>query len=88
MSPWLTMIPPPPSASIIPTALGAVFDVKPEVLVIGQGAYGRMTVPAETCRALERAGIEVVAERTGQAVETYNRFAQERPTAAVLHLTC
>jgi len=65
-----------------------VIQARPEVLVIGQGSVSRMDVPAETRRALEEAGIKVIAEPTGQACETYNRLAAQRRVVAALHLTC
>jgi hypothetical protein len=71
-----------------PGDLGPVFGAAPEVLVVGQGTYGRMRVAKETERALQEAGIELIARPTGEAVETYNRLRSERATAAALHLTC
>lgn len=68
--------------------LEAVFEHKPDVLVIGQGSYGRMDVPADTRQALEEAGIEVIDQKTDQAYQTYNRLRDERNVAAALHLTC
>jgi hypothetical protein len=68
--------------------LGAVFEARPEVLVVGQGAYGRMRVTAEASQSLESAGIEVIAQPTEQACRTYNRLRVHRSTAAALHLTC
>ena len=58
------------------------------MLVVGQGAYGRMRVPAETRQALQAAGIELIAQPTEQACQTYNRLRQKRAVAAALHLTC
>ncbi len=57
-------------------------------MVIGQGAYGRMDVPAATRQAIEKAGIEVIEQKTGQAYLTYNRLREKRKVAAALHLTC
>jgi len=68
--------------------LDAVLDAKPEILVVGQGAYGRMSVSGKAERALEEAGIELIAQPTKRAVETYNELCQERQAAAALHLTC
>ena len=68
--------------------LAAVFEAAPQVLVVGQGAYGLMKVTEEAQRALEQAGIELVALPTGKAVEAYNRLRSERAVAAALHLTC
>ena len=71
-----------------PDDLEAVVDAHPELLVVGQGASGRMQVAPETTQALDAAGIELVALPTEQACETYNRLRQERQVAAALHLTC
>jgi len=68
--------------------LGPVFELKLEVLIVGQGAYGRMRVPAEARQALNDAGIELVALPTPGACETYNALSRERAVAAALHLTC
>jgi hypothetical protein len=61
----------------------------PEVVVLGTGYFGRVKVLDETLTALSEGGSEVVVERTGGAVEAYNRFAADgRDVAASLHLTC
>lgn len=74
--------------SLSPADLAGVLQAPPEVLVIGQGSAARMEVPAETWRRLQEAGIEVIAEPTGRACETYNRLRQKHRVAAALHLTC
>ena len=57
--------------------------------MVGTGAYGAMKVPQETRRALDEAGIEVVIEETGGAVERYNALsAESRRVAGAFHLTC
>ena len=76
------------SHSVAPTDVWEVLQNPPEVLVIGQGNVGRMDVPAETRRQLQEAGIEVIAEPTGRACETYNLLREKRRVAAALHLTC
>jgi hypothetical protein len=68
--------------------LEAVLDATPEVLIVGQGAYGRMRVPDETARAVQNAGIELVVLPTGEAVERYNAQPAGQRVAAALHLTC
>ncbi len=74
--------------SLVPEDLDDVLAEGPEVLVVGTGAMGVMTVPAETVSFLSSKGIKIMAMRTGQAVEEFNRLATERKTAAALHLTC
>ena len=72
-----------------PADLSAVLEASPHVLVVGQGAYGRMEVPAATLAWLQEAGIEAVCGKTPQAVEAYGeRCKGSRKIAAALHLTC
>ena len=69
--------------------LDTVLAEKPKMLVVGTGYYGRMQVPEETLDALRSAGIDVRAEKTGSAVEEFNRLQQEcARIVAALHLTC
>ena len=72
-----------------PEDLQEVLDASPEVVVLGTGCFGRVRVEGATLEALTAAGSEVVVERTGRAVEIFNRLADEgRDVAAALHLTC
>jgi hypothetical protein len=68
--------------------LEEVLVAAPEALVIGQGSVGCMSVPAETRQLLEKAGIKVVAQRTSEACDTYNRLREKQKVVAALHLTC
>ena len=69
--------------------LDTVLAEKPELLVVGTGYYGRMQVPEETLDALRGAGIDVRVEKTGSAVEEFNRLQREcARIVAALHLTC
>ena len=71
-----------------PDDLEAVFEAAPALLVVGQGAYGRMEVAPETRQALQAAGIELLAQPTEQACQTYNRLREGQTVVAALHLTC
>lgn len=68
--------------------LEAVLESRPDRLIVGQGAYGRMRVADDARQAVERAGIELVALRTSEAVSAYNSSSADQKTAAALHLTC
>ena len=69
--------------------LADVFAAKPEVLVVGTGAHGVMGVPCATREALQEAGIQVIAEPTGEAVGRYNALAAGgMRVAGAFHLTC
>lgn len=72
-----------------PQDLDSVIEYSPDVLVVGKGAYGRMKVTEETRSLLESEGIELIAERTEEAKDVYNRLLEEdRKAVAALHLTC
>jgi hypothetical protein len=71
-----------------PDDLEQVFQAGPEVLIVGQGANGRMRVTRETRRALQEAGIRLIACPTEEACRTFNSLYQEQATAAALHLAC
>lgn len=68
--------------------LREVFEVKPEVLVVGTGYSGMMAVPPETRTYVESEGIELVVQKTAEACKTFNRLVESRKVVAALHLTC
>jgi hypothetical protein len=74
--------------SVQPGDLEIVLRVCPDVLIVGQGANGRMRVTAAARRALQAAGIELITQPTEQACEAYNQLRTQRRVAAALHLTC
>lgn len=60
-----------------------------EVLVVGTGAMGMMRVSDELRRTLESRGIQVIAQPTGEALQTFVRLRSEgRRVAGAFHLTC
>jgi len=65
-----------------------VLEAKPEVLVVGTGYSGLMTVPPETRKFVESEGIELIAQKTAEACKTFNRLVKSRKVVAALHLTC
>ena len=71
-----------------PSDLDPVFKARPDLLVVGQGANGRMRVTQDARQALEAAGIELVSQPTEQACQSYNRLCEQRVVSAALHLTC
>ncbi len=69
--------------------LTEIIEAKPDVLVVGTGYYGRMTIPPETKSFLESKGIEIRVAETSDAVEEFNRLQQNvGRIVAALHLTC
>jgi hypothetical protein len=68
--------------------LPQVLALRPEVLVLGTGAYGIMQIPPDTIDHIAERGIEVIVQRTPRAVETFNALRGARTVVAALHLTC
>ena len=68
--------------------LADIVRAKPDMLIVGTGYSGVMTVPEETVRFVVSKGIEIRIERTGKAVELYNSMKKEGTVIAALHLTC
>lgn len=66
-----------------------VLNFGPEILVIGTGALGKMEVPAEVTQSLNKKGIEVIAQMTGQAWDIFNQLVKQgKKVVGIFHLTC
>lgn len=65
-----------------------VLEAKPDVLVVGTGAPGLMTVSEEAASRLAELGIELVVKPTRDACDAFNRLSSSRNTAFAAHLTC
>ena len=74
--------------TLLPDDLEDLHTARPDLLVVGQGAYRRMKVTDQVRQALEQAGIGLIAQPTKEACETYTRLREQRAVAAALHLTC
>ncbi len=69
--------------------LALVVAARPEIVLLGCGYFGLVTVAEEVFSHFQAAGSRVVADRTGRVVEEYNRLATAgHDVAACLHLTC
>ena len=68
--------------------LREVVQYRPEVLVVGKGKPGLMTVGADLVEQLAGLGIEVRSAPTAKAVELYNQLSPGKKVVAALHLTC
>lgn len=67
--------------------LTEVLRYSPDTLIIGTGYSGVMRVPEDLVKKLQSMGIQVVVQKTTEAVETYNSSESIKKVAA-LHLTC
>jgi hypothetical protein len=69
--------------------LEKIVEEKPNLLIIGTGAYGVMKVPNETLEGLKQKNIKPLLAKTGKAVAIYNEKIQNNEDViACLHLTC
>ena len=71
-----------------PGDLSEVMAAKPEVLIVGTGAFGLVKVLPEVPPSLEAAGIKFIAQPTKEACHTYNQLCHSQKVVAVLHITC
>ncbi len=60
----------------------------PDVLVIGTGYAGVMSVADQVRNYLTSRGIDVHVEKTKAAVELYNSLVDKEKVIAVLHIAC
>jgi hypothetical protein len=75
--------------ALAPEDIQEVLSSRPEVLVVGTGASGVMEILPQTKKLLEENRISLVAKKTSQACDAYNKLAAEgRKVFAALHLTC
>ncbi|KXB06038.1 hypothetical protein AKJ51_04300 [candidate division MSBL1 archaeon SCGC-AAA382A20] len=71
-----------------PEDLKEVSEESPEVLIVGKGANGRLTVPPETRDYIESQGVDLIVEKSDKATETYNEIKDKKKVVAAFHLTC
>lgn len=60
----------------------------PEILIIGAGLPGMMSVPGGLITHLQDKGLRVIYDRTDRAVQAYNRIDHAKRIAAAFHITC
>lgn len=73
--------------SLVLDDLSDVLDELPGHLIIGRGAYGRLTPDPATIEELERRGTIIEVLDTGDAIKRYDQLDRAE-AAAALHLTC
>ena len=64
-------------------------DRRPDVLIVGTGAFGALRVSSEVVDILGERGIELLSVKTEEAIAAYNhRIGRGDRVACGLHLTC
>lgn len=69
--------------------LAEVLKNNVNILVVGTGAYERMSVPTSLIEELRQKGIETFVRNTEKAVDLFNQLMDEgKNVAGAFHLTC
>lgn len=64
-------------------------EPKPDVFVLGTGYHGLVKVPPEVKTALKSHGIELTAQPTREACQTFNKLLKsKRRVVGAFHITC
>ncbi len=65
-----------------------IVRAEPDVLIIGTGYAGVMSIPEQIRNYLTSKGIDVRVEKTKAATELYNSLFGKEKVIAALHITC
>ena len=64
-------------------------EAKPELIIIGTGAYGVIKVSEDIKEYIKSKDIHLIIEKTGRACEEYNKAEKKGiKVAAIFHGTC
>ncbi len=74
---------------LTPEDIVEAMNARPDILIIGTGYAGVMTVPKETIEYITAHKVLAKVKRTGKAVEVFNALqARDKHVIAALHITC
>lgn len=65
-----------------------IIKAEPEILIIGTGYAGVMSIPDQIRNYLTAKGIEVRVDKTKAAIEVFNSLKGPEKVIAALHITC
>jgi len=72
-----------------PGDITSVLSAQPDILIVGTGYAGVLSVPKEIIAYIASQGIEVKVEKTPAAIDLYNSLlGQKHYAIAALHITC
>ena len=66
----------------------SVFAEKPDILIVGTGASGKLKILPDAQREIKARNITLIAQPTGEACDLYNQMSHSQRVIAILHLTC
>ncbi|WP_456433806.1 Mth938-like domain-containing protein [Thermosulfuriphilus sp.] len=74
---------------LYPEDIADILEARPEILIVGTGAYGAMILSSEVTKALDEHSIRFEALPTAKAAERFNQLmAEKKRVAGAFHLTC
>jgi hypothetical protein len=59
-----------------------------DVFIVGTGFFGVMKVNKDVQTFMKEKGIQLIIEKTKNAVSTYNELARQKRVVGAFHLTC
>jgi hypothetical protein len=65
-----------------------IISAEPDILIIGTGYAGVLSIPDQIRNYLTSRGIEVRVDKTKQAIELFNTLQGTGKIIAALHITC
>ncbi len=65
-----------------------LLEAEADVIIFGTGAYDLMKIDKKVIAHFKDRNIELIIEKTGKAVNTYNEISESKKVIAALHLTC
>ena len=66
-----------------------ILSAQPDILVVGMGYAGNMSISSSVKKELEQRNIQLFAENTRDAVKTFNHlYSKNKEIAGAFHLTC
>ena len=68
--------------------IAGILNENPEILLVGTGASGLMSVLPEVTQEAEARNIQLIAEPTKEACDIYDQLCHSQRVVAALHLTC
>ena len=65
-----------------------IVNAEPDILIIGTGYAGVLSIPDQIRNYLTSKGIEVRVDKTKQAIELFNSLPGTDKVIAIFHITC
>ena len=61
---------------------------EPDTIIIGTGTAGCVNIDKEAQEYARKNNLDIIIQKTPEAIECFNKMAKLRKVAAIFHLTC